>query len=124
MKKLEYKVFPSEQETISVEDDKEYGGAHRYIIQNSLGYNNGEAEYQESYTRIQFVEKNEDGTMSAGVQSEQLAYILLDRCMKLNQRFPSDHNQKMIIGLTIFLEACKERVEERISRGVMGQLKK
>jgi hypothetical protein len=30
----------------------------------------------------------------------------------------------MISGLEIFLAACKDRVQERINRGVMGELKK
>ena len=29
-----------------------------------------------------------------------------------------------INGLNIFIQACEERVSERIGRGVMGQLKK
>ncbi len=62
--------------------------------------------------------------MVAGLQSEQLVLVLLDRAVKLNARFPSDHNTKMIAGLEMFLEACKERVEERMTRGVMGELKK
>jgi len=124
MKQLDYKVFPSEDKTISVEDDKIYGGAHYYVAKDSIGFNNNKTEYVSSSQSIQFVEKKEDGTMTPGLQSEQLAMILLDRCIKLNKRFPSEHNVKMIAGLDIFLEACKERVEERISRGVMGKLKK
>jgi hypothetical protein len=124
MKQLNFQVFPSEEKTISVEDDIIYGGAHKYEIQNSLGFNNGKAELHDSKQTIQFVQKNDDGIMIPGVQSEQLAFILLDRCKKLNARFPSTHNEKMIIGLEMFLIACQERVEERIARGVMGELKK
>lgn len=124
MKKLDYKVFPSDKETMSVEDSDEYGGAHKYAIMHSLGFNNGIAEYVDFFTRIQFVQKADDGTMLSGVQSEQLAYVLLDRCVKLNARFPSEQNEKMIAGLNMFLDACRERVQERIDRGVMGQLKK
>lgn len=123
MKQLEFKVFPSEELTISVEEDVDYGGAHKYQAQNSLGFNEGKAVYVDSTQTIQFVQKNLDGTMIPGLQSEQLAYILLDRCVKLNNRFPSPQNMKMIAGLNIFLEACHERVQERIQRGVMGQLK-
>ena len=124
MKKLEFLVFPSEHPTISVENDEIYGGAHKYEIQNSIGFNNGKADYVDSSQVIQFVQKNDDGEMIPGVQSEQLAYVLLDRCIKLNNRFPSSHNEKMISGLNTFIEACKERVQERIDRGVMGQLQK
>jgi len=124
MKQLDFKVFPSEEKTISVEDCVEYGGAHKYTIENSIGFNNGVAEYVDSNQTIQFVQKNADGTMIPGAQSEQLAFVLLDRCVKLNNRFPSNHNEKMIAGLKMFIEACEERVQERINRGVMGQLQK
>lgn len=124
MKQLDYKVFPSEAKTIQVEDDPTYGGAHHYRAQHSTGFNNGEATYVDGYTEIQFVQKNDDGTMIPGLQSEQLAYILLDRAEKLNARFPSPQNEKQIAGLKIFLEGCEERIRDRMDRGVMGELKK
>ena len=70
------------------------------------------------------IQKNDDGSIVPGVQSEQLVYVLLDRHEKLNARFPSAQNEKMIAGLRMFIEACEERVKERIERGVMGELKK
>lgn len=124
MKKLAFKVFPSETQTISVEDCNVYGGAHTYEVLHSTGFNNGVATYVDVPTVIQFVQKNDDGSIIPGVQSEQLAAILLDRCVKLNRRFPSEYNTKMIAGLEMFLDACKERVEDRMNRGVMGDLKK
>jgi hypothetical protein len=124
MKELDYKVFPSEQKTITVEDDPTYGGAHYYAAKTSLGFENGEAIYTEEEAIIPFVKKDDNGTTTAGLQSEQLAYILLDRAIKLNARFPSSHNEKQIAGLQMFLDGCRERVEERMNRGVMGQLKK
>lgn len=124
MKQLNFQVFPSEEKTISVEDDNIYGGAHKYSVKKSKGFDNGQAIYVDETTEIQFVQKNDDGDLTPGVQSEQLAFILLDRTRKLNSRFPSSQNQKMIDGLEMFLLACYERVEERINRGVMGQLKK
>lgn len=124
MKLLEFKVFPSEARTLAVEDDEVYGGAHKYTALDCLGFNNNETEYLDTAQEIQFIQKLDDGTVIPGLQSEQLAYILLDRCVKLNNRFPSPHNTKMIVGLNIFLEACHERVQERIERGVMGELKK
>ncbi len=124
MKHLDYFVFPSLERTIEVEEDEIYGGAHKYELKNSVGFNNGVAEYVESKQTVQFVQKNDDGTMVPGAQSEQLAFILLDRAIKLNKRFPSVHNEKMIVGLRMFVEACEERVKERIDRGVMGELKK
>ncbi len=103
-KLLDQTVFPSEEKTIQVLEDDIYGGAHTYIIKNCLGFN--------------------DGKMIPGLQSEQLVYVLLDRCQKLNARFPSPQNEKMMTGLQMFLDACKERVQDRLDRGVMGELKK
>lgn len=123
-KELDYKVFPSEKKTISVYPDEDYGGAHLYSIQNSTGFNNGEATYVDSTQTIQFVQKNLDGTMTPGLQSEQLVYILLDRVKKLNAKFPSDQNVQMILGLDLFLAACQSRIRDRMDRGVMGDLKK
>lgn len=124
MKTLDYTVFPSEVKTITVQDDDIYGGAHEYQIANCLGFNNGQTEYDASTQTIQFVKKNDDGSMVPGLQSEQLAYVMLDRAQKLNARFPSAQNEKMIAGLQMFLDACRERVEDRMNRGVMGDLKK
>jgi hypothetical protein len=124
MKKLNATVFPSDDKTISVEDDNIYGGAHKYEIQNCIGFNDGKTQYVESSQQIQFVQKNDDGTMVPGLQSEQLVLVLLDRHKKLNARFPSVQSKKMIDGLELFLLACEERVQERMQRGVMGELKK
>ena len=124
LKILKETVYPSDEFTVSVINDVDYGGAHKYIFQNSIGFKDGKAEYVNSGQEIQFVQKNEDGTMIPGVQSEQLIIALLDRTKKLNARYPSFFNEKMITGLQMFLDACKERVEDRIHRGVMGELKK
>lgn len=80
--------------------------------------------YIDKTDTIQFVQKSEDGSVIPGWQSEQLALILLDRVKKLNTKYPSDQNSKQIEGLEMYLAACKERIEERINRGVMGELKK
>jgi hypothetical protein len=121
---LDGTVFPSDAKTIQVEKDADYGGAHRYEIRNCLGFNNGVTEYVDSKQVVQFVQKNEDGSMIPGLQSEQLVLMLIDRHQKLNNRYPSVQNEKMLAGLQMFLDACKERVEERMNRGVMGELKK
>lgn len=125
MKILNDKVYPSEETTIGVyEDNDVYGGAHYYKIKDCLGFNNGKTEYAPfDYGFIQFIKKLDDGTIIPGVQSEQLVIILIDRHKKLNSRFPSPQNEKMLLGLQMFLDACKERVDERIKNGVMGQLK-
>lgn len=124
MKQLNATVFPSNQKTISVAEDKIYGGAHKYEMKNCVGFNNGKTQYIDSAQAIQFVQKNDDGSMIPGLQSEQVVIALLDRHKKLNSRFPSPQNRKMIEGLEMFLTACQERVEERLSRGVMGKLKR
>jgi hypothetical protein len=124
MKQLDHKIFPSEERTIYVESDEVYGGAHRYGIQNSVGYEDNRASYDPSFQYIHFVEKSDTGHVSPGLQSEQLALVLLDRTQKLNARFPSPFNVRMIEGLEIYLNACKDRVLDRIERGVMGKLKK
>lgn len=121
---LDAAVFPSDEKTIQVIYDEVYGGAHCYIIRESLGFNNGRAEYIDDAQVIRFVQKMDDGTIIPGLQSEQLVLALLDRTRKLNARFPSAQNEKMMAGLQMFLDACRERVEDRISRGVMGNLQK
>jgi ribosome assembly protein YihI (activator of Der GTPase) len=93
-------------------------------MKNCTGFSDGNHKYVDSTQEIQFVQKNLDGTIIPGVQSEQLALILLDRARKLNARFPSVQNGQMIDGLQMFIEACEDRVRERMDRGVMGDLKK
>lgn len=134
MQTIEAKVFPSDENTISVAEDKDYGGAHLYKFRNCLGFKNGETQYdhndgdemgpRDPHQYIQFVQKNEDGSMRPGLQSEQLVLALIDRQEKLNARFPSQFNEKALAGLNMFLEAQRERVEDRIRRGVMGNLTK
>ncbi len=123
-KPIDALVFPSEEQTISVIDDEVYGGAHCYLIRECLGFVDGKTQYTDTQQIVQFVQKNDDGSVVPGLQSEQLVLALLDRHQKLNNRFPSEQNAKMVEGLQMFLDACKERVQERIERGVMGELKK
>jgi len=118
-------VFPSEQRTMAVLNDETYGGAHKYYVTNCMGFNEGKTEYTEGEGQvIQFIEKLDDGTIIPGIQSEQLILLLLDRHERLNNRYPSEQYEKMKAGLEMFLEAAKERVESRMSRGVMGILQK
>lgn len=119
-------VFPSSEPTIETIVDNEYNGAHRYRIRLCTGFDSKRRahNYIDKTVTLQFVKKEEDGTTVPGLQSEQLALILLDRVKKLNERFPHPSNEKQIAGLQMFLDACKERVQERIDRGVMGDLKK
>lgn len=124
VKPIDAKVYPSEERTISVVDDAAYGGAHCYIIRECLGFNEGKTQYTDTEQVIQFVQKNDDGSVIPGLQSEQIVKVLLDRHEKLNARFPSEQNSRMVAGLRMFLEACADRVKSRIERGVMGELKK
>lgn len=124
IKEIDGRVFPSEEKTVRVVDDADYGGAHTYHLQNCLGFNGGKTQYQSEGQAIQFIQKNEDGSVIPGLQSEQLVLMLIDRHKKLNRKFPSEQYYKMLQGLNLFLEACQERVEERIKKGVMGELKK
>ncbi len=120
-------VFPSEQKTIRVNDSEDiYGGAHNYFCKLSMGFDPETQKpiYLDQEDQVSFVYKRNDGKMRPGLQSEQLALVLMDRCVKLNNRFPSPQNKKMIAGLQMFLDACKERVCDRMNRGVMGELKK
>lgn len=123
-KLLEQTVYPSSLQTISVEQDDLYGGAHKYNFINSLGFSQGEPRYDTSIQTIQFVRKNPDGSMTPGLQSEQLVICLLDRVRKLNAVYPSPENEAQEKALLSFLEACKKRIDDRIQRGVMGELKK
>lgn len=118
------KVYPSDKNTVSVVKDDKYNGAHLYKFQDCLGFENGETIYDNNFQTIQFVQKLEDGTTIAGVQSEQLVLALIDRIKKLNNVYPSKTNEKQIQGLQMFLDACKERIDDRINRGVMGKLEK
>lgn len=117
-------VFPSNQITSGVKTTDEYGGAHEYQFMNSKGFNNGEAQYDNSYQRIQFVKKESDGSMTPGLQSEQLLIALIDRHKKLNNKFPSREGALAITKMEEALQWLEARVKERIFRGVMGDLKK
>ena len=117
-------VFPDIRPTVAVREDDEYGGAHEYQFQNSKGFNNGKAEYDDSFQRINFVKKESDGSMTPGIQSEQLMIALIDRHKKLNDKYPSREGALAITKMEEALQWLEARVKERIRRGVMGQLKK
>jgi hypothetical protein len=118
-------VYPSEERTIAVLDNDGYGGAHKYFVTNSTGFKDGKTEYTPGEGQsIQFVHKLDTSEVIPGLQSEQLVLLLLDRHARLNDKYPSEQYDKMKAGLEMFLEASKERVEARVARGVMGELKK
>lgn len=117
-------VFPSDEVTIFSYPDEEYGGAHSYRFKESIGFNNGKADYVSSCQEIYFVQKNEDGTMTPGLQSEQLLVCLIDRHKKLNDKYPSREGAIAITKMEEALHWLQARVQERINRNVMGELKK
>lgn len=116
-------VYPSSLNTIQVVNDEKYCGTHNYIIQNSRGYNNGRFEYDDSFTKLNFIRKNDDGSIVPGIQDEQLILILLDRAKKLNEVYPSKWNDMKVHALNIALDACKGRIKGMIADGIMGELK-
>jgi len=116
-------VFPSNEVTVVVAEDQDYGGAHRYIFKESLGHVDGNPVYADTFQGINFVKREESG-MVAGIQSEQLLIALIDRHKKLNAKFPSKENAVAITHLETALLWFGKRVQDRINRGVMGELKK
>lgn len=68
--------------------------------------------------------KNDDDTVVPGLQNEQLILILIDRLQKLNTRFPARENALAITKLEECLHWLQHRVQARMQRGVMGDLKK
>ena len=118
-------VYPSQEQTVRVlNTDNEYGGAHSYVFRNSLGHQDGQAVYHDSVQQIDFVKKLSDGTMVPGLQSEQLLIALIDRHKKLNDAYRSRESSLAITKMEEALHWLQARVQNRISRGVMGELKK
>lgn len=116
-------VYPSLEPTIEVIPDDGFNGAYRYRAKMCAGFSDGKTKYVDATDTIQFVHKHEDGTVTPGWQSEQLALILLDRVKKLNEKFPCEQNTKQVAALEAYLAACQERIDDRINRKVMGDLK-
>lgn len=124
MNQLDKCIFPSTKKTIFVDSDDTYGGAHSYSANLCRGFNNGETEYIDELHEIKFIKKLDDGTIIPGLQSEQLLIILIDRHKKLNDRFPSREGALAITKMEEALHWLRARVEERVERGVMGNLTK
>ena len=120
------KVYPSNTQTVFVEADTMYNGAHRYRMLNSTGMGvDGRPVYLPSFQELQFVMKIDgNDVMVPGLQSEQLMLALIDRHEKLNNRFPSIQNEDAIYHMKKALEAMEARVKDREARGVMGKMEK
>jgi hypothetical protein len=120
-------VYPSTTTTVWASDtDDTYGkdGAHNYSLQNCTGFKDGESQYDASWQTLQFVKTEKDGTTTPGLQSEQLIVALMDRHEKMNARFPSEQHAEQMAHLQAFLDLCRQRVDNRMNRGVMGTLQK
>lgn len=128
MKELE-PVYGADAPSVrAVHTEDEYGGAHVYEFKPCAGWHDGKTRYAPAYmVKLTFVQKHvtPEGQeyIEAGLQSEQLVQCLIDRHEKLNKRFQSPQHEKMIQGLQMFLDACRERIDDRVNRGVMGDLK-
>lgn len=116
-------VYPSVEPTIEVIPDDGFDGAYRYRAKMCAGFVDGKTKYTDTTDTIQFVHKHEDGSVTPGWQSEQLVLIVLDRVKKLNEKFPCEQNAKQVEALEAYLDACRERIDDRINRNVMGDLK-
>lgn len=118
-------VYPSTEQTIKVVENQKYGSAYVYSINPMNKLEDGKTIYNENNpTYLRFVQRLEDGTWVEGIQDEQLAYVLLDRVKKLDEKIPSTWNKMKIKALEIYLSACKGRVKQRIADGKFGTLKK
>ena len=117
-------VYPSNVETIEFMND-DFNGAHRYRIKLSKGYNQTKkrVDYSDKKLVIQFIQKNADGSIIPGLQDEQLILVMMDRLQKLDAKYHSDTVTKKMKALQDYLDACKERIDERLGRGVYGELK-
>lgn len=119
-------VFPSTEPSIEVHENCKYGSAYAYKINpmSKLDENGNTVYSTTNPIFLHFVQCLEDGTWVEGIQDEQLAYILLDRVKKLNEKIPSAWNKMKIKALEIYLSACKYRIKERIANNKFGTLKK
>ena len=117
-------VYPSNVETIEFMND-DFNGAHRYRIKLSRGYNQTKkrVDYSDKKTVIQFIQKNADGSVIPGLQDEQLILVMMDRLKKLDAKFHSDTVTKKMKALQDYLDACKERFDERREKGITNVLK-
>ncbi|CAL1518189.1 hypothetical protein [Chitinophaga sp. MM2321] len=119
-------VFPSSQVSVWGTSEEAYNNdvAHQFKLKNCLGFHEGQTVYDDTFQEIQFVQKNEDGTMIPGLQSEQLLRALIARHKSMNAKFPSREGSLAITHMEAALLFLQERIAERMDRGVMGQLAK
>ena len=122
---VEGTVYPSTEQTIKVIENQKYGSAYAYSISPMSKLDGNVTIYNDNNPQhIRFVQRLTNGTWVEGIQDEQLAYVLLDRVKKLNQKIPSVWNKIKIKALEIYLSACKYRIKERIANNKFGKLLK
>lgn len=116
----------AKESNVFVMPDKDYGGAHDYLAKACLGWDsdNNCSKFIDELIPVSFVKKEADGTLIGGLQNEQLLTILIDRMVKLNDKFPCDENVEQLRCLREALEWQESRTVARVSRGVMGNLEK
>lgn len=120
-------VFPSTERTIvSLPQGDSFNGAHNYSIKPMLRYENGAVCGLEGMplTFVKQVPLEGGGVRwQAGVQSEQLLLVLLDRHEKMNAVFASDVHDEFMGHIAGALECLERRFRNRMDRGVAGQQK-
>ncbi len=113
-------------------------GCHTYVLRECTGWDNKDQctafcgiltdvdSIKDVPTQsISFVQKSPDtGELVSGVTSEQLLILLMHRHAQMNAAFPSTQNEEFIKHLQSALDLLEERVKDRVSRNVMGDLKK
>lgn len=101
----------------------EYGGAHHYTFKNCTGFADGKTQYIDSEHELRFLYKSPD-EMVPGVTNEQVMVAMIDRLHKINEAFYSEDTTEATLHIKAALDCFGRRVQERIDRGVAGELKK
>lgn len=114
-KNLDYTIYPSDEKCISVKNDE--NSNNTYYIKKSLGYINNKIMYIDEEVELPFVQYYENDEVRAGLQEEQLIYVLMDRVIKLNNLNPNEKIcSKKLRALREYLKACKLDIDNLINR--------
>lgn len=105
--------------------DEFVNGGHHYKLANMCGVDpeTGKTKTDGTYQYFSFLYKDSKGGFKSGVISEQIFSMMLNRTKKLNEMFPSLHNELVIDGLEIASKSTILRTKDRINRAVIGQHK-
>lgn len=74
------------------------------------------------FQNIKFYKLNEDGTYENGTTVEEVIKVAISRLENLNARLASSYNEKALVALVQALEALEARTQDRINRGVEGNV--